>query len=96
MDWPGDSRTTIESIQIGQHRIRKGDRVRLRPRRRADIMDIALGGKIAQIDAIEEDFEHRLYVAVVVEDDPGAEWGIARQIAHRFFFGIDEIELLGE
>ncbi|HEX5491954.1 MAG TPA: hypothetical protein VFX07_11890 [Candidatus Udaeobacter sp.] len=55
-----------------------GDRVRIRPKRRADVLDIALDGKIAIIDA--------------VEDDPGRHLGIMRYIAHRFFYSADEVE----
>jgi hypothetical protein len=73
---------------------REGDRVRLRPRGKADIFDIALNGKIAIVEAVERDFEDRVHLAVTVEDDPGRDFGIARQIAHRFFFAPEEVELL--
>ncbi|OWK45303.1 hypothetical protein FRUB_01634 [Fimbriiglobus ruber] len=72
--------------------VRAGDRVRLRPRRRADIMDIALDGKVATIEAIEQDFEGNIHFAVTVDDDPGRDLGVARQIAHRFFFRANEVE----
>jgi hypothetical protein len=71
-----------------------GDRVRLRPRKRADIFDIALDGKTAIVESIERDFEDRIHVAVTVEDDPGSDLGVDRQIGHRFFFTADEVELL--
>lgn len=73
---------------------REGDRVRLRPRKKADIFDIALEGKIAIIEAVERDFENNVHLAVTVEDDPGREFGVARQIGHRFFFGPEEVELV--
>jgi len=73
---------------------REGDRVRLRPRKKADIFDIALDGKIAIIEAVERDFENKVHLAVTVEDDPGREFGMARQIGHRFFFGPEEVELV--
>lgn len=73
---------------------REGDRVRLRPRKKADIFDIALDGKIAVIESVEHDFEDRIHLAVTVEDDPGRDFGIARQIGHRFFFSPEEVELL--
>jgi hypothetical protein len=73
---------------------RPGDRVRLRPRKQADIFDIALNGKIAIVESIERDFEDKIHVAVTVEDDPGRDLGVAHQIGHRFFFGADEVELL--
>jgi hypothetical protein len=72
---------------------REGDRVRLHPRKKADIFDIALDGKIAIVEAVERDFENNVHLAVTVEDDPGRDFGVARQIGHRFFFGPEEVEL---
>lgn len=92
---PETDRRRIECVHIGQFEVRQGDRVRLRPHRRADIFDLALDGKTAAVDSIEEDFEGRVYLAVLVEDDPGRDLGAARQIGHRFFFFLDEIEPLG-
>jgi hypothetical protein len=73
---------------------REGDRVRLRPRKKADIFDIALAGKIAIVESVERDFENNIHLAVTVADDPGRDFGIARQIGHRFFFGPEEVELV--
>ncbi len=73
---------------------REGDRVRLRPRKKADIFDIALDGKIAIVESVERDFEDKVHLAVTVEDDPGREFGVARQIGHRFFFAPEEVELV--
>ncbi len=69
-----------------------GDRVRLRPRRRADILDVALAGKAAVVEAVERDFENRVHLAVVLEDDPGRDLGMLRQPGHRFFFTPEEVE----
>lgn len=73
-----------------------GDRVRLRPRRRADVLDGALAGRAATVVAVEHDVEGRSHVAVVVDDDPGRDLGVKGDIpGHRFFFGADEVEPLG-
>ncbi len=85
-------RTTAQVSGVDLH---KGDRVRLRPRRSADILDIALMGRVATIDAIEEDLEGNVHFAIVVDDDPGRDLGEMRQPGHRFFFGPEEIEPLG-
>ncbi len=74
--------------------IRAGDRVRLRPKGRADILDLALEGKAATVVAVEEDLEGRRYIAVTVEDDPGSDLGRAGFPGHRFFFRPDEVEPL--
>jgi hypothetical protein len=70
--------------------------VRLVPSGRADIMDIALAGKIGQIEAIEQDFSNKIHLAIVLDDDPGRDLGMLRQPGHRFFFGLDEVELVDE
>jgi hypothetical protein len=91
---PEVDRRRLDCIPVGPAELREGDRVRLRPRRRADIMDIALDGKAAMIEGIEQDFEGRVYVAVIVDDDPGRDLGALRQPGHRFFFLVEEIEPL--
>ncbi len=71
-----------------------GDRVRLRPRRSGDAMDLFLDGKVATVEAIEHDYDDQIHVAVVIDDDPGRDLGFARQPGHRFFFVPEEIELV--
>jgi hydrogenase maturation protease len=57
-------------------------------------MDIALAGKTAIVESIEQDYEGQFQLAVVVDDDPGRDVGMLRQPGHRFFFSPDEVELL--
>jgi len=91
---PEADRRRVECVHIGPAEVRQGDRVRLRPRGRADIMDLALAGMAATIEAIEQDYEGRIYLAVTVDDDPGKDLGTLRQPGHRFFFGTEEVEPL--
>jgi hypothetical protein len=81
-----------ESVRVFGVDLRIGDRVRLWPQKKADIIDMALTGKVAVIEAIEQDFEDQVQLAVVLDDDPGREFGMMRQPGHRFFFSPDEIE----
>lgn len=74
--------------------LKRGQRVILRPNRRADIFDIALQGKAAIVESIECDLEDNVYVTVSVEDDPGRDLGATGQPGHRFFFRVDEVEPL--
>ena len=74
--------------------LRVGDRVRLRPREGADIIDLALAGQTATIEGIEVDFERRVHVAVTIDADPGRDLGMERMPGHRFFFSPDELEAL--
>jgi hypothetical protein len=89
---PDEDVRRLECVQIGPAELRQGDRVRLQPKRRSDIMDIALAGKTATIESIEQDLEGRVYLAVTVNDDPGRDLGELRQPGHRFFFLPDEVE----
>lgn len=88
-------RRKLECLHIGSAEVRPGDRVILRPRVRADILDLVLAGKMATVDSIEQDLEGKVYLAVTVNDDPGKDLGALRQPGHRFFFGSDEVEPLG-
>ncbi|MGC2402809.1 MAG: hypothetical protein WA510_23655 [Acidobacteriaceae bacterium] len=82
------------SVRVLGVELRVGDRVRLCPQKQADIMDMALAGKAAVIEALEQDFEDNVQLAVVLDDDPGREFGMMRQPGHRFFFSADEVEPL--
>jgi hypothetical protein len=86
--------THLEGIMVRGVYYKTGDRVRIKPQGRADIMDMALEGKIAVIEAIEQDFENRVYLALVLDDDPGKELGMLRQPGHRFFYSPEEVELI--
>lgn len=83
-----------ESVRHRGVTLRCGDRVRLLPKGQADIFDLALRGRIATIQAIEVDYEDNVHLAVVVDDDPGRDLGLARQPGHCFFFGLDDVEPL--
>jgi hypothetical protein len=84
-----------ESVRVFGMELRTGDRVRLWPQKKADIMDMEMEGKVAIIEAIEQDFEDNVQFAVVLEDDPGRDMGMLRQTGHRFFFSPEEVEPLG-
>jgi hypothetical protein len=81
-----------QSVRIQGVELKAGDRVRLRPRGGGDIFDLALRGKDATIEAIEQDYDNRIHVAVVVDEDPGRDLGELRQPGHRFFFAPEELE----
>ncbi|MGH2518698.1 MAG: hypothetical protein ACRDF8_02755, partial [Chloroflexota bacterium] len=66
----------VASVVIAGVEVSRGSRVRLRPNRQADIMDLALAGRLARVEGIERDFEDRLQIAVSVDDDPGQDLGM--------------------
>src|SRR5262245_21326352 len=93
-DFFADDRPARESVRRGNVELRRGDRVRLAPFRSADIIDLALQGKIAVIESIEEDYDGRVHLSVTVEDDPGRDLGLTGKPGHRFFFRPEEVEPL--
>jgi hypothetical protein len=91
-----ETKAPPESVTVFGVPLRVGDRVRLWPQKTADIMDLALKGKVAVIEAIEQDFEDQIQFAVVLDDDPGREFGMMRQPGHRFFYSPEEVEPVTE
>ena len=89
-----EQRPALRSVVVGGVELKKGSRVLLWPRAGGDIMDIALKGKVAFVESIEQDYEDRIHVAVTLEDDPGRDLGADRILGHRFFFSPDEVEPL--
>jgi hydrogenase maturation protease len=89
-----EDKASIEQLDASAARLKVGDRVRLRPRKGGDVMDIALAGQTAIIESIEQDYENKIHVCVVLDDDPGRDMGLLRQPGHRFFFDAEEVELL--
>jgi hypothetical protein len=87
-----EKRPELQSLLVEGVELRKGSRVLLWPRPGGDIMDLALAGKVAFVEAIEQDYEDRIYIAVTLEDDPGRDLGEDRSIlGHRFFFSPEEV-----
>jgi hydrogenase maturation protease len=89
-----EDKSPVEHVEVAGAAVRVGDRVHLRPRPGGDVMDIALAGQIATIESLEQDYENKIHVCVVLDNDPGRDLGMMRQPGHRFFFDIDEVELL--
>jgi hydrogenase maturation protease len=89
-----EAKKPVGDLRISDIEVRPGSRVRLRPRAGGDIMDIALAGKTAIIESIEQDYDGKFHVCVVIDEDPGRDIGLMRQPGHRFFFDPDEVEPL--
>lgn len=87
MEQPGPDSVRVRGVDL-----RRGSRVRLRPRPGGDIMDLALAGRIGIIEGIDQDERDGVHVTVAVEDDPGRDLGMERAPGHRFFFRLDEVE----
>jgi hydrogenase maturation protease len=92
--WEELERPAPDSVTVGGVELRSRSRVRLNPRPGGDIMDLALAGRAAVIEGIDQDLDGNLRLAVVVEDDPGRDLGERRMPGHRFFFSPEEVEPL--
>jgi hydrogenase maturation protease len=91
-----EDKSVVDSVTISGMEMRTGDRVRLLPRKGGDVLDIALQGQIATIESIEQDYEGKSHLGVVLDDDPGRDLGMLRQPGHRFFFDLSEVEPLSK
>src|SRR5882672_160843 len=93
-----EEKTTLDHVHVsgaaGEIEVKQGDRIRLKPRAGGDVFDLALAGKTAVVEAIEQDYDGKAHLAVVVDDDPGRDLGMLRQPGHRFFFSPEEVEPL--
>src|SRR5581483_10497129 len=77
------------AVMIGAVRIGPGDRVRLAPRRGADAADMFLAGRVATVAEVRWDLEDRVYLAVTLDDDPGAD--LQRAIGRYWYFAPDDV-----
>jgi hydrogenase maturation protease len=89
-----EDKTLVDHVVISGVEVKTGDRVRLFPHKGGDILDIALREQIASIESIEQDYEGKSHICVVLDDDPGRDLGLLRQPGHRFFFDPSEVEPL--
>jgi hypothetical protein len=92
-DYPGEDYPPPASVLIAGKEVKAGDRVRLHPKAHADAFDMLLDGKVARVEAIQQDFENRVYLVVTLDDDPGREQEDERILpGHRFYFFPEEVE----
>ena len=89
-----EEKNVVDHVVVSGVEVKTGNRVRLLPRKGGDILDIALKGQIATIESIEQDYEGKSHICVVLDEDPGRDLGLLRQPGHRFFFDPTEVEAL--
>ena len=70
-----EDKTSVDRVRVGDTELAVGDRVRLLPRKGGDVFDLALAGQNALIESIEQDYEGKVHVCVVLDDDPGTGFG---------------------
>jgi hypothetical protein len=80
----------MDCVFVNGTKIAKGSVVRLRPKRRADVWDAFLEGKLATVRAVHQDVDNQMYVAVTVDDDPASD--LHNWYGRSLFFYPDEVE----
>ncbi|MEU2631427.1 hypothetical protein ABZ641_31130, partial [Kitasatospora sp. NPDC007106] len=79
-----------DRVQIDGRAVGAGDRVVLRPgRRRTDAQDLFLQGRTALVEAVLQDVDGAVHVAVTVDGDPGAD--LWRAQGRFLYFQPDEL-----
>jgi hydrogenase maturation protease len=91
--WKELERRGPETVVVDGIELRRGSRVRLRPRAGRDSWDAMLAGKDAIVESVEEDVDGAIQIVVSLFEDAGRDLGAARP-GHRFFFAPDELEPL--
>jgi hypothetical protein len=86
---PDEAFVLIDGARVG-----KGARVWLRPKRRADTMDIFLRDQAATVAGVYRDVDDRVYLAVTVDADPAA--ALHESFGRFFYFDPAEIEIRRE
>ena len=79
-------------VMAGSRRIARGSRVRLRPKRRADAMDLFLTEQAATVAGVYRDVDDRIYIAVTIDADPAAS--LQESVGRFFYFDPAEVEPL--
>lgn len=90
--WDDLSRPGLQSVTVGDTIVRAGTVVRLRPEGAQDPISRGLDGRLASVDAVIEDLDGNVSLAVILDADPARTLGKGRSLAHRFFFRPDEVE----
>jgi hypothetical protein len=86
---PGPGSDGADAVVVDSVAVSAGSRVRLDPKKRADSMDMFLAGRLASVVAVHRDLENRVYLAVTVEGDPGAD--LHEAYGRFFYFFPDEV-----
>ena len=94
MSWDELERPAPDAVSVAGVELRRGSRVRLRPRAGADVFDLV--ARRARRGGRRDRGGHggAVHLVVCVDDDPGRDLGVAAQLAHRFFFAPEEVEPL--
>jgi len=89
----GEPPPEAATADAGGVTIARGSRVVVRPKRRADAIDLLIEGRTARVEGVYRDVEGRVLVAVVLDDDPAG--ALHAEFGRFFYYGPEELELAG-
>jgi hypothetical protein len=78
--------------EVGGRRLRRGGKVRLRPREDADLHARMLDGRVATVERILVDVEGRTHLGVTIDGEPGQQ--LLRETGRLLFFFPPEVEVI--
>jgi hypothetical protein len=87
---PGAPLPEDDAVEIAGVRVTRGSRVTVRPKRRADPIDIFLRDRVARVEGVYRDLEGATHVAIVLADDPSGD--LLAGYGRFFYYGPDELE----
>jgi hypothetical protein len=73
--------------------IARGSRVVVRPKRRADAIDLLIEGRTARVEGVYRDVDGHVLVAVVLDDDPAG--ALHAEFGRFFYYAPEELEPAG-
>jgi hypothetical protein len=82
----------LDAVVVGENWVTAGDKVRLRPSRRADVHDMFLDGLIATVARVVNDVDGNTHVAITIDDDPAAD--LMNAHGRYRYFAPDELEIV--
>lgn len=87
----GAGEQPLERASLDDTEVAVGDRVRLRPNRRADAQDVFVSERVARVGRIVQLLDGEVQVGVILEDDPAAD--LHEWYGRFLYFHLDEITL---
>ena len=90
---PGQPAPQDDAVEIAGVRVARGSRVTVRPKRRADPIDLFMRDRVARVEGVYRDLEGVTHVAVVVADDAAGD--LLAEYGRYLYYRPDELEPAG-
>jgi hypothetical protein len=87
---PGQPAPQDDAVEIAGIRVARGSRVTVRPKRRADPIDMFMRDRVARVEGIYRDLEGVTHVAVVLADDAAGD--LLAEYGRYLYYGPEELE----